>query len=210
VNALAAAGVDKMPGVTETLTWIASQQFTERHPFTGSDPGGWGWTHLPGSVPDGDDTPGALLALAQVAANQLEFFMPRISAGIYWLASLQNRDGGWPTFCRGWGRLPFDRSGPGLTAHALRAPSAWSQRLRGSKYWHDTQCAAGTRTGRAIICIRLLSMSEPYPGAWNFSSGSSGPMAPGFRSGLAINTPPPTKTRPTAPPVFWPRIATSI
>jgi squalene-hopene/tetraprenyl-beta-curcumene cyclase len=38
---------------------------------------------------------------------------------------LQNRDGGWPTFCRGWGKLPFDRSGADLTAHALRALQAW-------------------------------------------------------------------------------------
>jgi squalene-hopene/tetraprenyl-beta-curcumene cyclase len=34
---------------------------------------------------------------------------------------LQNGDGGFPTFCRGWGTLPFDRSGADLTAHALRA-----------------------------------------------------------------------------------------
>jgi squalene-hopene/tetraprenyl-beta-curcumene cyclase len=38
-----------------------------------------------------------------------------------WLLGIQNRDGGWPTFCRGWGTLPFDRSGTDLTAHALRA-----------------------------------------------------------------------------------------
>ena len=38
---------------------------------------------------------------------------------------LQNDDGGIPTFCRGWGRLPFDRSSPDLTAHALRAWRAW-------------------------------------------------------------------------------------
>ena len=37
-----------------------------------------------------------------------------------WLIHLQNRDGGWPTFCRGWGALPFDRSGCDLTAHVLR------------------------------------------------------------------------------------------
>jgi squalene-hopene/tetraprenyl-beta-curcumene cyclase len=41
------------------------------------------------------------------------------------LLGLQNRDGGWPTFCRGWGKLPFDRSGADLTAHALRALWAW-------------------------------------------------------------------------------------
>ena len=46
-------------------------------------------------------------------------------AGVQWLLQLQNRDGGWPTFCRGWGKLPFDRSGTDLTAHALRALYQW-------------------------------------------------------------------------------------
>src|SRR5262249_2033574 len=41
--------------------------------------------------------------------------------GLTWLVRLQNRDGGWPTFCRGWGKLPFDRSGSDLTAHSIRA-----------------------------------------------------------------------------------------
>lgn len=45
--------------------------------------------------------------------------------GVGWLLDLQNRDGGWPTFCRGWGALPFDRSGVDLTAHAIRALHAW-------------------------------------------------------------------------------------
>jgi squalene-hopene/tetraprenyl-beta-curcumene cyclase len=38
---------------------------------------------------------------------------------------LQNADGGIPTFCKGWGRLPFDRSCPDLTAHAVRAMTLW-------------------------------------------------------------------------------------
>ena len=42
-------------------------------------------------------------------------------SGIRWLINLQNRDGGFPTFCRGWGTLPFDRSSPDITAHCLRA-----------------------------------------------------------------------------------------
>ncbi|MFT4556694.1 MAG: squalene-hopene/tetraprenyl-beta-curcumene cyclase [Planctomycetaceae bacterium] len=41
--------------------------------------------------------------------------------GVEWLLNLQNRDGGFPTFCRGWGTLPFDRSSPDITAHCLRA-----------------------------------------------------------------------------------------
>ncbi len=35
-----------------------------------------------------------------------------------------------PTFCRGWGRLPFDRSGSDLTAHALRAFGRWRRRKK--------------------------------------------------------------------------------
>src|SRR5439155_7320440 len=45
--------------------------------------------------------------------------------GVEWLLDLQNRDRGIPTFCRGWGALPFDRSGADLTAHAVRAWLAW-------------------------------------------------------------------------------------
>src|SRR5262249_32940297 len=47
---------------------------------------------------------------------------------------LQNRNGGWPTFCRGWGKLPFDRSGSDLTAHALRALLRWKRPETG--FWH--------------------------------------------------------------------------
>jgi len=50
-------------------------------------------------------------------------------AGIRWMLSLQNRDNGWPTFCRGWGTLPFDRSGMDITAHVLRALKVWEQEI---------------------------------------------------------------------------------
>ena len=50
-----------------------------------------------------------------------------VENAIRWLINLQNRDGGFPTFCRGWGTLPFDRSSPDITAHCLRAIHAWLQ-----------------------------------------------------------------------------------
>ncbi|MBX7208433.1 MAG: hypothetical protein K1X78_08995 [Verrucomicrobiaceae bacterium] len=53
----------------------------------------------------------------------------RIEAGIAWLLDLQNRDGGVPTFCRGWGTLPFDRSTPEITAHAIWAVSLWVEEV---------------------------------------------------------------------------------
>jgi squalene-hopene/tetraprenyl-beta-curcumene cyclase len=104
--------------------WILRQQYLERHPFTNAEPGGWAWTDLPGGVPDADDTPGALLAL--LALGPVDFGVRRAGElGTRWLLGLQNRDGGIPTFCRGWGTLPFDRSGADITAHTLRAWSAW-------------------------------------------------------------------------------------
>lgn len=104
--------------------WLLARQQTHRHPYTGTRPGGWAWTELSGGVPDADDTSGALMALALAKSLTPE---PAIRNGLHWLLELQNRDGGWPTFCRGWGKLPFDRSAPDLTAHALRALAAWPQ-----------------------------------------------------------------------------------
>src|SRR5204862_7200645 len=101
--------------------------YRQRHPYTNSAPGGWAWTNLPGGVPDADDTAGALLALKSLAVRNAEGTQAAV-AGVKWLLDLQNRDGGIPTFCRGWGKLPFDRSGSDLTAHALRALSRWAGR----------------------------------------------------------------------------------
>ncbi len=107
--------------------WLLAQQYRTIHPYTQAAPGGWSWTPLPGGVPDADDTPGALLAL-----RAFEFTNEIRSAaqmGVRWLLDLQNGDGGIPTFCRGWGTLPFDRSSPDLTAHAIRAWLAWKDDL---------------------------------------------------------------------------------
>jgi len=120
VNALAAAGdLESLDTRNHILVWLLKQQYTERHPYTGADLGGWAWTDLPGGVPDCDDTPGALLAMPPL----LDVLPPPdcLSTARTWIEDLQNRDGGFPTFCRGWGTLPFDRSGADLTAHAIRA-----------------------------------------------------------------------------------------
>jgi squalene-hopene/tetraprenyl-beta-curcumene cyclase len=164
VNALATAGdLGMLDKKEELLAWLLAQQYRERHPFTGADPGAWAWTPLPGGVPDADDTPGALLAIRHLAGPGVDAATEKalrrvygsikfvemdgagtrvplmkasdlpgdpalhVLAGMRWLGDLQNRDGGWPTFCRGWGKLPFDRSGSDLTAHALRAQHAWIQ-----------------------------------------------------------------------------------
>lgn len=117
VNALASGDdLKSLPDKQKTIDWLLDQQLKEVHPYTGAAPGGWGWSHCPGSVPDCDDTPGAVIAL-----RNLGYEGPAIERGELWIENLQNRNGGFPTFCRGWRKLPFDRSGADLTAHALRA-----------------------------------------------------------------------------------------
>ncbi len=129
IHALACSGDDV--AAEAHLPWLLGCQHRERHPFTGAAPGGWGWTNLSGAVPDVDDTSAALLVLHQWAESRSceQNDRPRIEVAarlaVRWLLGLQNRDGGWPTFCRGWGKLPFDRSGADLTAHAMRALHVW-------------------------------------------------------------------------------------
>lgn len=96
-------------------------QNKEIHPFSGTQPGGWGWTSHSGSVPDGDDTPGTILALLALNQENPEIVREAVLSGIYWLSQLQNSDGGFPTFSRGWGKLPFDQSCSDLTGHAILA-----------------------------------------------------------------------------------------
>lgn len=111
--------------------WLLAQQYKEIHPFTNAAPGGWAWTDLPGGVPDADDTSGALISLSLLAESREERnqMLPAADSGITWLLDLQNRDGGVPTFCRGWGTLPFDRSTPEITAHAIWAVNLWIEQL---------------------------------------------------------------------------------
>ncbi len=117
-------------GRAAILDWLLGQQYQKKHPYCLSPPGGWAWTDLPGGVPDADDTAGALLALAELDGEErLARNTAAAEAGARWLAGLQNRDGGMPTFCKGWGALPFDRSAPDLTAHALAAWQAWRGRM---------------------------------------------------------------------------------
>ena len=133
VGALAAAGrLDALDGPAREgiRRWLLGQQHVVRHPYTQADPGGWAWTDLSGGVPDADDTAGALLAIRHLGPID-DKARQAARRGVAWLMRLRNRDYGIPTFCRGWGRLPFDRSSCDLTAHALRAWSAWAGELGG-------------------------------------------------------------------------------
>jgi prenyltransferase beta subunit len=102
------------------------QQLKTTHPYTMAEPGGWPWTNLPGGVPDADDTAAAIVVLSKLNINDPEIINAAMH-GFSWLKSLQNSDGGIPTFCRGWGKLPFDKSCPDISAHVLEAIDVWEK-----------------------------------------------------------------------------------
>ncbi|MBM4003844.1 MAG: squalene--hopene cyclase [Planctomycetes bacterium] len=186
LNALEAGDFDVTQLGPNVLDWLLNCQFRSRHPFTGAAPGGWGWSDLSGAVPDADDTPGAILALAawgrrvaedrttpsRINAASGGAIGAAIGAGIPWLLQLQNRDGGWPTFCRGWGKLPFDRSGADITAHVLRALRAGRPFLEApGSHGHSTDGATRQRTARQIDAasakgIDFLRRQQQPNGSW--------------------------------------------
>ncbi|MFN2350941.1 MAG: hypothetical protein ABR497_03245 [Kiritimatiellia bacterium] len=124
-------------------------------------PGGWAWTDLPGGVPDADDTAGALAALYRLSRTRdrrRTDVLDAVAAGLRWLQQMQNRDGGLPTFCRGWNRLPFDRSCPDITAHALNATLDWREAC---------PQAAGARATRFIRrAVAYLYRARNPDGSW--------------------------------------------
>lgn len=153
VNALT---VDRIPPADRGALrdWLLGQQYRVIHPYTGAPPGAWAWTDLPGGVPDADDTSGALIALRSLDPAAVD----AARAGIRWLLDLQNSDGGIPTFCKGWGKLPFDRSSQDITAHALLAWSAWKPSLPPEEAAHVERA-----TARAL---RFLEEAQRRDGAF--------------------------------------------
>jgi len=158
--------------------WLLAQQYRDVHPFTNAAPGGWAWTDLPGGVPDADDTSSALIALKALVSDPPQssqrntedskneplclsvssVVKSNVIPAVEWLLDLQNRDGGIPTFCRGWGALPFDRSTPEITAHALLAWWTWKAELP-----EELQNRIETATGRALA---YLKKNQATDGSW--------------------------------------------
>ncbi len=144
-------------GRADICRCLLEQQYRQVHPYTGAAPGGWSWTSLPGAVPDADDSAGAIIAIYRLGRGDPVVRQAAI-AGMNWLFGLQNRDGGIPTFCRGWGRLPFDRSGADLTAHALAGWGLWVNEFDGR---------VQRRIGRAMErAIAFLEADQRGDGAW--------------------------------------------
>ena len=157
VTSLAAKALgDDIEDKEQLAATIRKNAFTYRHNFTGAQAGGWGWSDLPGAVPDADDTSGALVALYHLTNGE---YCDEVGGGIEWLMALQNNDGGMPTFCKGWGKLPFDRSCGDISAHALLAMELWYDVLPAKM---QPKCQ---RSIKRLINWMLRSQSDE--GAWN-------------------------------------------
>jgi squalene-hopene/tetraprenyl-beta-curcumene cyclase len=158
-EALAAGDVFAALDTPRLAGWLLGQQHRVEHPYTHAAPGGWAWTDLSGGVPDADDSPGALLALAHLGVGLSDdAARAAVALGVEWLLDLQNRDGGIPTFCRGWGALPFDRSSPDLTAHALLAWETWRRHLA-----PDLGARVSSAMDRAVAFLTRVQRAD---GAW--------------------------------------------
>ncbi|WP_430936312.1 prenyltransferase/squalene oxidase repeat-containing protein [Saccharicrinis sp. 156] len=158
---------------------IRQNAFKYQHPFTGAKEGGWGWTNLPGAAPDADDTSGALVALHQLSNGEMSL---EVKKGLEWILSLQNSDGGIPTFCKGWGKLPFDRSSPDITAHALLAFSLWRVQLPNEL---QTKCDKGAR--RMLLWMKKEQSNEGcwYP-LWFGDQDAKDERSPVYGTALSV------------------------
>src|SRR5262249_4678813 len=132
VNALAAAGdLESLDRKDELRDWLLAQQYKQRHPFTGAEAGAWAWTALPGGVPDADDTPGAILALARLLPPAVVNDFISETAGT---VSFQELDSGFRA-----NRFDFpDKAGhPGL---AILFGLSWLSRLQNRDGGMPTFC----------------------------------------------------------------------
>ncbi len=148
---------DQQDKITDHFKLIQNNRV---HPFNGTAAGGWGWTNFSGSVPDGDDTPGAILALLRLEPKGK--VMKEVLAGAKWLKQLQNSDGGFPTFSKGWGKLPFDQSCSDLTGHCLLAVSTVLETFQNELAEKDVQTLERIFYG----ALKYLEKKQSEKGSW--------------------------------------------
>lgn len=159
------APLTEPPAMAEqSLDWLLACQHTERHPWTGAEPGGWAWTNVPGALPNADDTAAALLALAgwqrRWPRHRAEQIRRAAEAGVGWLLNLQDDDGGWPSFCPSPQRSAWDESSADVTANVMRALHAWHESFAADNAL-DRRIGSALDTGRRF----LLSTQQP-DGSW--------------------------------------------
>ncbi len=162
-----------MKSKPELRDWLLQQQYKQRHPYTGADAGRLGLDAA------------CRAACRTRTIRRGRFWLLALWVGIPvqrmpWTLSTQSIgcefaecDGGWPTFCRGWGHLPFDRSGTDLTAHCIRAIAAGLAPLQAMlKTDHDRAwlvyglSAADYATYEYDAAFNYLTRTQRPDGSW--------------------------------------------
>lgn len=190
LRTLAEAGFDRSDRrVDQAVRWLERQCRERRDVFTGGMAHGWTWTHLDGGLVDADDTANAILALADFAAlppaggSTATWMMESVT----WLKSLQNADGGWPTFSKGSGSLAFDRSSVDITSNVAevfaRVPGASGSNevSRGLSYIYQAQGQDGSWDplwfGNEFAGLRTNSFYGTYKALGFLSAAGRGDSA---------------------------------
>ncbi|RYL91050.1 squalene--hopene cyclase [Sporolactobacillus sp. THM7-4] len=175
-SALQKAGIaHSSPVIRKANHYILSRQHIKygdwaiRNPV--SQPGGWGFSNINTINPDVDDTAYALRAI-QFAARENQPFRHAWDRGVKWLISMQNDDGGWPSFERnvdkefitwlpieGAEDLLIDPSTPDLTGRTLNffgsstvLDKQYPMIRRGIEWLINHQEKNGSWQGRWGIC----------------------------------------------------------
>jgi len=102
-SALQQAGLPHThPSVEKAAAYLWAKQQTKGADWQVHNPqgrpGGWGFSHSDTINPDVDDTHNALRALYRQAVHYPENYGHAWRAGLEWLLTMQNDDGGWPAF----------------------------------------------------------------------------------------------------------------
>jgi len=92
------------PAVAKAASYLWAKQQTKYGDWQVHNPqgrpGGWGFSHSNTINPDVDDTSYALRAVYRHAAGRSNIYGSSWRAGLEWLLTMQNDDGGWPAFER--------------------------------------------------------------------------------------------------------------
>lgn len=151
----------------EALSWILAAQHQQEHAYTGAPPGGWAWSNSPGAIPNASDTANVLLILAdwhrQWPRHRMSELAGAATKAARWLLDMQNRDGGWAIFCRGWTGGPADASCSDVTALVVRALYNWGKFLRQTAPSHPLiqRIDTGIKQG-----LNFLKSVQREDGSW--------------------------------------------
>jgi squalene-hopene/tetraprenyl-beta-curcumene cyclase len=179
---LAEAGMDpENPALMNAAQWLLEKQIVGpgdwQYKNPGATPGGWAFEFRNDFFPDVDDTAFVLMALARAGGSDEGRLEGAILAGLRWMVSMQNRDGGWGAFDKNNDRsvltcVPF------ADHNAMIDPSTADVTARVVECLGRLGWPASDQAVRAALAF--LEKDQTAEGAWfgrwgvNYIYGSSG------------------------------------